>query len=59
MLNTVRDATTLGFQVFVMRDAIRAVEVREGDGAQAEAEMQRLGAKMITLDDIAGEDHAS
>ncbi len=59
VLNTVRDATTLGFQVFVMRDAIRAVEVREGDGAQAEAEMQRLGAKMITLDDIAGEDHAS
>lgn len=59
VLNTVRDAAALGFQILVLRDAIRAVEVREGDGAQAEAEMRRLGAEMITLDDIAGEDDAS
>ncbi len=59
VLNTVRDAAALGFRVVVLRDAIRAVEVHEGDGAQAEAEMRRLGAEMITLDDIASEDDAS
>jgi nicotinamidase/pyrazinamidase len=55
VLNTARDAAALGFQVLVMRDAIRAVDVHEGDGAKAEAEMKQLGARMIILDDIAGE----
>jgi nicotinamidase/pyrazinamidase len=55
VLNTVRDAAALGFQILVMRDAIRAVDVREGDGARAEAEMKQLGARMVTLDDIDGE----
>lgn len=50
VLNTVRDARRLGYEVFVLADAIRAVDVRPGDGQRAEAEMTRLGAQFITLD---------
>ncbi|HSJ80248.1 MAG TPA: nicotinamidase [Thiobacillus sp.] len=50
VLNTVRDARRLGYEVFVLADAIRAVDVRSGDGQRAEAEMASLGAQFITLD---------
>ena len=53
VLNTVRDARRLGYEVFVLADAIRAVDVRSGDGQRAEAEMVSLGAQFITLDDQA------
>jgi len=43
VLNTVRDGVKEGFQVVVLRDAIRAVNVRPGDGERAEAEMEALG----------------
>lgn len=59
VLNTVRDAAALGFRVVVLRDAIRAVDVHEGDGAKAEAEMKQLGARMVTLDDIGREANQS
>ena len=49
VLNTVRDARHLGYEVFVLADAIRAVDVRPGDGQRAEAEMTSLGARRITL----------
>jgi len=49
VLNTVRDARRLGYDVFVLADAIRAVDVQPGDGQRAEAEMTRLGARRITL----------
>ncbi len=52
VLNTVRDALEEGFEVYLLTDAIRAVDVKPGDGAQAEAEMRRLGAKPITLADV-------
>ena len=45
VLNTVRDAVAEGFEVVVLRDAIRAVDVAEGDGARAEEEMRALGAR--------------
>lgn len=51
VLNTARDALAAGFQVIVLRDACRAVNVQPGDGAQAESEMERLGA--VLLDDAA------
>ena len=44
VLNTVRDAVALGYAVVLLMDAIRAVNVRPDDGANAEAEMLRLGA---------------
>jgi nicotinamidase/pyrazinamidase len=49
VLNTVRDALSLGHEVYLLTDAIRAVNVKPDDGHKAEAEMQRLGAKPITL----------
>ncbi|MGE5320110.1 MAG: isochorismatase family protein [Hyphomicrobiaceae bacterium] len=49
VLNSVRDARQLGYDVFVLADAIRAVDVQPGDGQRAEAEMGRLGARRITL----------
>lgn len=38
--------------VFVLRDAIRAVEVNVGDGAAAIAEMQAAGAHFVTSDEL-------
>ena len=49
IISTVRDARQLGYDVFVLADAIRAVDVQPGDGARAEAEMERLGARHISL----------
>jgi len=44
VLNTVRDGVKEGFHVVLLRDAIRAVNVRPGDGKKAESEMEALGA---------------
>ena len=52
VLNTVRDALARGFQVLLLRDAIRAVNVQPGDGDRAEAEMLALGAQPVTLADL-------
>lgn len=53
VLNSVRDARRLGYEVFLLTDAIRAVEVQPGDGLRAEAEMASLGARGISLGDLA------
>jgi len=53
VLNTVRDARKLGFEVLLLTDAIRAVEVKPGDDAKAIAEMTRLGAEPVTLSMLA------
>ena len=53
VLNTVRDALRLGYQVFLLGDAIRAVDVQPGNGLRAEEEMIRLGAQRITVEEIA------
>ncbi len=49
VLNTVKDARRLGYEVFLLTDAIRAVDVRPGDGRRAQDEMLALGAKPLTL----------
>jgi nicotinamidase/pyrazinamidase len=54
VLNTVRDALKLGYEVMLLDDAIRAVDVQPGDGQRAEEEMTRLGAQRITLQGISG-----
>jgi nicotinamidase/pyrazinamidase len=46
--NSVLDALREGFEVFVVEDAIRAVNVSEGDGERALDEMRRAGAKVIS-----------
>jgi len=53
VLNTVRDARRLGYDVMLLADAIRAVDVQPGDGQRAEDEMARLGARRITLGGLA------
>jgi nicotinamidase/pyrazinamidase len=55
VLNSVKDARRLGYEVFVLADAIRAVDVEPGDGQRAEEEMADAGARRITLDGLAGE----
>lgn len=50
VLNTVLDALREGFEVRLLEDAIRAVEVEEGDGAAAIARMTSAGARLLTLD---------
>jgi nicotinamidase-related amidase len=53
VLNTVKDALAQGFAVLLLADAIRAVDVKPGDGARAQAEMQQLGARPIRYEDLA------
>ncbi len=53
VLNTVKDALGLGYAVLLLDDAVRAVDVNPGDGARARAEMLRLGAMPIRLEQIA------
>jgi len=53
VLNTVRDAIRLGYEVLLLAEAIRAVDVHAGDGLLAEEEMVSLGAKRIFVEEIA------
>jgi len=48
VLNSVKDALGEGYEVYVLTDAIRAVNVNPGDGEKALNEMIGLGAKLIT-----------
>lgn len=51
VLNTVRDALKSGFEVLLLRDAIRAVNVQPGDGERAERQMAQAGAVAIRIED--------
>lgn len=53
VLNTVRDALAEGFDVLLLADAIRAVDVKAGDGARAQREMEQLGARTIRYEELA------
>jgi len=53
VLNTVRDARTEGFEVLLLADAIRAVNVKPGDGERAERQMEEAGAVAIRVEDCA------
>jgi nicotinamidase-related amidase len=52
---TALDALRGGFSVEVLKDCVRPVDVRPGDGARALAEMQRAGARLTTSSKVAGE----
>jgi len=52
VLNTVKDALSLGYRTLLLQDAIRAVNSSPGDGHRAEAEMARLGAVTIILEQL-------
>lgn len=53
VLNTVRDARALGFDVVLLADAVAAVNVTPGDGPRALAEMLRLGARSLVFGHLA------
>jgi nicotinamidase/pyrazinamidase len=50
VLHTVKDALGEGFEVYILTDGIRAVNVNPGDGEKALREMAAKGAKLITTD---------
>lgn len=47
VLATVRDALDEGFDVVVLREAVRAVDLHPGDGDRALEDMERLGARLL------------
>jgi len=50
--NTVLDALDLGFDVILLEDAIRGVEVTAGDSDKAVRDMVEQGAKTATFNQI-------
>jgi nicotinamidase/pyrazinamidase len=48
----VLDALSLGYQVFLLTDASRAVNVREGDGDRAIVTMRCGGARLLEQDQL-------
>jgi nicotinamidase/pyrazinamidase len=55
VLSTVLDARRCGYEVFLLADAIRAVNIGADDGSCAEAEMLRAGAAAVRVDAVAAE----
>ena len=53
VLNSVKDARALGYDVVLLTDAVRPVEVHPGDGEKALAEMRQLGAQLAASVDLA------
>jgi nicotinamidase/pyrazinamidase len=51
VLHTVLDACRIGFETYLLSDAIGAVDVHSGDGERAIEEMLGAGAKVLTFDD--------
>ncbi|HJQ68024.1 MAG TPA: bifunctional nicotinamidase/pyrazinamidase [Blastocatellia bacterium] len=51
---TAMDAIKLGYEVFVVTDAVRAVNVSPDDGQKALDEMARAGAHLVTSDQLLG-----
>ncbi|OLC13976.1 MAG: nicotinamidase [Candidatus Rokubacteria bacterium 13_1_40CM_69_27] len=49
---TALDALKEGFEVVVLEDAIRAVDVAPGDGARALGAMKEAGARVARLEDL-------
>ena len=52
VLNTVKDALSLGYEVYLLEDAIRAVNVKPDDGEKAKTEMVDLGAKLVSIESV-------
>lgn len=52
VLNTVGDALKLGFDVMLLSDAIRAVDVQPGDGERAQQQMIGAGARPTIRADL-------
>jgi len=53
VLNTVKDARILGYEVCLLMDGIKAVNLQPEDGLRAEQEMIRMGAVPVHLEMLA------
>lgn len=49
---SVLGALERGFEVLVLRDAVRGVDVQPGDSEKALNEMQKRGATLVTLEEV-------
>lgn len=54
--HTVLDGLKRGFQVYLLEDAVRGVDVQKGDSERAVEEMVKKGAKKLRLEDISQQD---
>jgi nicotinamidase/pyrazinamidase len=54
VLATVKDGLSLGYRVFLLQDAVHAVDVHPDDGQKAREEMLRSGAVGIDVEALAG-----
>ena len=52
VLETVLDGLKLGYEVFAVKDAMRAVNVNPTDGEQALQKMSDSGATLVTSDEV-------
>lgn len=52
VLNTVKDAIQLGYEVCLLKDAIRAVNAQRNDEQKAKVEMENLGAVSIITETL-------
>jgi len=52
VLHTVLDALQLGFTVYLLEDAVRAVDLEPGDGERALARMYLAGARPLRLSQL-------
>ena len=51
---TVLDALKLGFEVYLLEDACRAVNIKPNDGKKAIAEMKKAGAVITSVKEVLG-----
>jgi nicotinamidase/pyrazinamidase len=49
---SVLGALERGFEVLVLKDAVRGVDVQPGDSEKALQEMQSKGAKLVSLEEV-------
>jgi nicotinamidase/pyrazinamidase len=50
--STALDGVANGFEVFVLKDGIRGVDLKPGDSTKAVEEMRKAGARLVTLDEV-------
>jgi nicotinamidase/pyrazinamidase len=50
--STVLGGVANGFEVFLLKDAIRGVDLKQGDSARAVEEMRKGGARLVTIDEV-------
>ncbi len=52
VLNTVKDAIACGHTVFLLQDAIRAIDAQPNDGSRAIEQMKQWGVEAVTVQQI-------